>query len=108
MAFLKGSFYEHVPLFAPDESGRVLFRGTQARPQSTPEPILEHPVALKDRLDSVAQHYYADPRAWRRIAAANPDAIFPEDLLYDPTPTEEWGRERLDALVLIPRRRDEV
>ena len=40
-------------------------------------------MALKERLDGVAHHYYAEPRDWRRIAEANPDALFAEDLLYE-------------------------
>jgi hypothetical protein len=106
MAFFKGSFYELVPLFSPDEMGRIVFKGLCARPLAAPEPILEHSIALKERLDGVAHHYYADSRAWRRIAEANPDSLFPEDLLYDPEPIEENGRERLGDVVLIPRKRD--
>jgi hypothetical protein len=106
MAFFKGSFYERVPLFAPDERGRVSFKGVCARPLASPEPVLEHSVSLKERLDSVAQHYYADTRSWRRIADTNPDMLFPEDILYSPDPIAENGRERLGDVVLIPRKRD--
>ena len=76
MAFFKGSYYENVPLFEPDDAGRTVFGGLRARPLARPEPVLEHSVALKERLDSVAYHYYAEPRDWRRIAEANPDAVF--------------------------------
>ena len=79
MTFFKGSYYENVPLFEPDDEGRSVFAGVQARPMAKVEPVLEHSVALKERLDSVAQHYYAQPRDWRRIAEANPDALFAED-----------------------------
>ena len=106
MAFFKGSYYENVPLFEPDDAGRTVFGGLRARPLARPEPVLEHSVALKERLDSVAQHYYAQPRDWRRIAEANPDALFAEDLLWTPDPVEENGRERLGNVVLIPRRRE--
>jgi hypothetical protein len=106
MAFFKGSYYEDTPLFTPDEEGRTSFKGVQARLPDTPEPVLEHSVALKERLDSVAQHYYAQPRDWRRIADTNPDALFAEDLLYEPTPVPDNGRERLGSVVLIPRRRE--
>ena len=106
MALFKGSFYERVALFEPDESGRIVFKGIGPRPLGAPDPVLEHSVALMDRLDGVAQHYYADPRYWRRFADANPQALFAEDLLYDPLPVETDGRERLGEIVLIPRKRD--
>jgi hypothetical protein len=111
MAFLKGSYYEQVPLFAPDDIGRKPFGGLHPRPIPTPEPILEHSVVLKERLDSVAQHYYAEPRDWRRIADANPDALFAEDLLWQPepfagSPDDGLGSERLGNVLLIPRRRE--
>jgi hypothetical protein len=106
MAFLKGSFYENLRRFEPDAQGIVPFKGVRARPLARPEPVLEHTVALKERPDSLAQHYYADPRAWRWIADTNPDALFFEDLLYDPEPVEENGRERLGNVILIPRRRE--
>jgi hypothetical protein len=104
--FFKGSFYENTPLFSPDEEGRTVFDGLRARALDDPEPILEHSVALKERLDGLAHHYYADSRAWRRLAEANPEVLFPEDLLYDPEPIEENGRERLSDVVLIPRRKE--
>jgi hypothetical protein len=109
MTFFKGSYYEQVPLFEPDETGRKPFGGLNARPLVTPEPILEHSVALKERLDSVAHHYYAESRDWRRIAEANPDAIFAEDLLWQPeapvgSTDDGLGSERLGNVVLIPRR----
>ncbi len=106
MAFFKGSYYENVPLFEPDVEGRSAFAGVQPRPMAKVEPVLEHSVALKERLDSLAHHYYAQPRDWRRIAEANPDAIFAEDMLYEPQPVEENGRERLGSVVLIPRRKE--
>jgi len=68
--------------------------------------VLEHSVALKERLDSVAQHYYAQPRDWRRIAEANPDALFAEDMLYEPVPIADNGSERIGSVVLIPRRKE--
>ena len=106
MAFLKGSVYETVARFAPTEAGELVFKGVRARRIVTPEPVLEHSVAMLERPDSLAQHYYSDPRGWRRIAEANPDAIFFEDMLYDPEPVEENGRERLGHVILIPRRRE--
>lgn len=107
MTFFKGSRYETATGFDPDEqTGEVGFPGIRARLPNTPEPVLEHTVALKERLDSLAQHYYGDSRSWYRIVEANPDVVFPEDLLFEPAPVEENGRERLGAVILIPRRRE--
>ena len=106
MAFFKGSYYENVPLFDPNDKGETVFEGPRARALDQPEPVLEHSVALKERLDSIAHHYYADSRDWRRIVETNPDVLFPEDLLFEPEPTEENGRERLGHVILIPRRRE--
>lgn len=110
MAFLKGSVYESTPDFAPNDSGKLPFRGVRARRLRNPEPVLEHTVAMRDRLDSVAHTYYAESRDWRWLAEANPDALFPEDLLW----TEEvrdgedvsvdTGSERVGRLVIVPRR----
>ncbi len=106
MAFFKGSYYENVPPFAPNDKGETVFAGVRARTMDHPEPVLEHSVAIKERLDSIAHHYYADSRDWRRIVETNPDVLFPEDLLYEPEPAEENGRERLGHVILIPRRRE--
>ena len=106
MAFFKGSYYENVPLFDPDDRGKVIFDGLRARPLGEPEPVLEHSVALKERLDSLAHHYYAESRDWRRIVEINPDVLFPEDLLFEPAPRDDNGHERLGHVVLIPRRRE--
>ena len=106
MAFFKGSYYEKVPLFDPDENGKTIFDGLRARNIVSREPVLEHSVALKERLDSIAHHYYAESREWRRIVETNPGVLFPEDLLYEPVPLEENGRERLGHVILIPRRKE--
>ncbi len=121
MAFLKGSFYEKVARFAPDEESRSSFKGVRARPLGELEPVLEHSVVLRDRPDQLAFHYHAEPREWRQIADANPDFLFFEDALYDPTPeprrdalgnilsedyaSDPTGSENLGDIVLIPRRR---
>ena len=106
MAFFKGSYYENVPPFAPKDKGETVFDGLRARALDRPSPVLEHSVALKERLDSIAHHYYANSRDWRRIVETNPDVLFPEDLLFEPEPVQENGRERLGHVVLIPRRKE--
>lgn len=107
MAFFKGSYYENVPLFEPDDRGQKVFDGLRARPIADPEAVLEHSVALKERLDSLAHHYYAEPREWRRIVETNSDVLFPEDLLFEPEPVEDNGKERVGHVILIPRRREQ-
>ena len=118
MAFFKGSAYEYTPVFDPLDDGTVVFRGLRARRLRTPDPVLEHTVALKERLDSVAQEYFAESRDWRWLVEANPDVLFPEDLLWsveratydedgdlaDPGTAPENGRERLGHVIIVPRR----
>ena len=106
MAFFKGSYYQNLPKFDPIEDGTRPFKGVRARPVPAPESVLEHFVALGDRLDTLAQHYYAEPRDWRRLADCNSDALFLEDSLYDTAGTEDIQTPRLGHTVLIPRRRD--
>ncbi len=105
MAFFKGSYYENVPLFAPDDKGATVFEGLRARALDQPEPVLEHSVSLKERLDSLAHHYYTNSRDWRHIVETNPDVLFPEDLLFEPEPIADNGSERLNHVILIPRRK---
>jgi hypothetical protein len=112
VAFLKGSYYENVKMFSADEKGDTVFEGTRALPLGKPDPVIEHSVSIKERLDGIAHHYYAQSRDWRWIVFANTDVIFAEDLLFDPQPTDESGeiidpdgRERLGHLILIPRRK---
>jgi hypothetical protein len=106
MAFFKGSDYERTPLFAPTEDGATVFRGVRARALRRTDPVLEHSVMFKERLDSVAHEYFAEPRAWRWLVEANPDVLFPEDLLWftDETVVHEHGQERLGHVILVPRR----
>ncbi|MCP5086616.1 MAG: hypothetical protein GY952_07440 [Rhodobacteraceae bacterium] len=108
MAFFKGSYYEKLKVFDPAEDGSTPFRGVRARPIADPEPILEHAVAVNDRLDALAQHYYANPRDWRRMVDCNPFALFPEDLIYDEDtpPRDQPLTDKLGNVVLVPRRRD--
>lgn len=120
MAFFKGSAYEFTTLFEPSESGESVFRGMRSRRIRRPEPVLEHTVALKQRLDSLAQEYYAESRDWRWLVEANPDILFPEDLLWattgptfdesgdevDPGSRAEHGRERVGHVIIVPRREE--
>lgn len=118
MAFFKGSYYEALAAFDPPEDGGRGFRGVRPRPIPATPAVLEHRVAVADRLDGLGQHYYASPRDWRRIADANPETLFAEDLIVEPAPDDALDpgappgpaapalRERLGAVVLVPRRRE--
>ena len=106
MAFFKGSYYQDVPVFEPVEDGTRPFKGVRARPVPAPESVLEHAVSAGDRLDTVAQHYYAEPRDWRRLADCNARYLFLEDALYDPGSGSDIQTDQLGNTVLIPRRRE--
>ncbi|MET0179339.1 MAG: hypothetical protein ABW194_02505 [Novosphingobium sp.] len=113
MAFFKGSAYERVPGFEPDAAGTVPFRGIRARALRTPEAVLEHTVALRDRLDSVAHDYFAEARDWRWLVETNREVLFPEDLLWTADaigpaddPSAEIGSERVGRVVIVPRRKE--
>lgn len=109
MAFFKGSYYENLPVFDPPEDpGKRGFRGVRARPIADPEPVLEHAVSIGDRLDSLGQNYYSNPRDWRRLADCNPDTLFAEDLIWhrDAPALATLPRERTGETLLVPRRRE--
>ncbi|MGB3336094.1 MAG: hypothetical protein WBA73_02840 [Devosia sp.] len=124
MALFKGSRYEDVPQFQADPSAKVVFRGLRPRPIGNPEAVLEHTIAQKDRLDALGHNYYLRSNDWYRIAEANPEFLFPEDILHilEPalpeTPTDaqedaildvfeaDNAADRVGATILIPRRED--
>lgn len=107
MAFFKGSYYQHLKTF-DDNDVKTPFRGVQERRISNPEPVLEHSVVIGDRLDALGQHYYANPRDWRRLADCNSMSLFPEDTIIDREefPLKREPKERVGRVVLVPRRRE--
>jgi len=108
MTLLRGSRYADAGLFEPGPDGTVPFRGLRARRVGPATGVIEHTVVDRERLDGLAHHYYAEPRLWYRLVEANPDLLFPEDLLWDPEPEATDGGERLGAIILIPKRREGV
>lgn len=108
MALFKGSPYEDARPFAPPDDGGPAFRGLRERPSRAAEPVLEHPITIGDRLDALSQHYYANPREWRRLADANPLTLFAEDLLHHARPEADASvlAEKVGEVVLVPRRRE--
>ncbi len=107
MPIIKGSVYENVPRFTGSS-----FRGLRAKAVEQPEPILEHVVVSKARLDAIAHEYFARSNAWRRIADANADVLFPEDLIVpDPLDTDhsvdpDTSHDPEGDVILIPRGHD--
>ena len=108
MAFLKGSRYAGLDRFSPPADSSKGFQGVLPRPVLPATPVLEHTVATKERLDQLAHNYYRNPRDWIRLAEANPEAIFPENLIWEPDPLGEDGSERDGHVLLIPRRTEEA
>lgn len=107
MAFLKGSRYGALTRFLPPNDGAKGFQGVLPRPVLPATPVLEHTISAKERLDQLSYNYYRNPRDWTRLAEANPDAIFAEQLLWEPAPLDENGAERDGHVILIPRRTEE-
>ena len=108
MALFKGSYYEITRPFDPPEDGKPAFKGLRQRTLADAEPVLEHSVAVADRLDALGQHYYANPRDWRRLADCNAQAIFAEDLVYTATRPKPGQIQdaALGEVILVPRRRE--
>jgi nucleoid-associated protein YgaU len=108
MALFKGSAYETTRSFDPPEDGGPRFEGLRTRDIAAPEPILEHAVVTGDRLDALGQHYYANPRDWRRLADCNPQALFAEDMVWlrDPPADPQAPAQPLGEVILVPRRRE--
>jgi len=106
MVFVNGSRYGNLPRFETDENGGG-FKGVMPRALPVATPVLEHSVALKERLDQLAFNFYRNPRDWPRLAEANPKQIFAEYLLWGPEPARENGREKLGQVILVPRRRED-
>jgi nucleoid-associated protein YgaU len=53
----------------------------RARPFTARSGNFLYQVKQGDRLDLLANTFYRDPRLWWRIAEANPDVMYPDDLL---------------------------
>ena len=104
----KGSYYEATRSFDAPEDGSAPFKGLRARTIANPEAILEHKIAVGDRVDALGQHYYANPRDWRRLADCNPDTIFVEDMVADEAnpPLGEVLQEAVGEVILVPRRKE--
>lgn len=79
--FFDGSRYQRVADASfVDGQGRKLQLKATREPAST-ELALTYQVREGDRLDSLAQKFFHDPRKWWLIADANPDVMTLEELL---------------------------
>jgi hypothetical protein len=111
MTLFQGSRYEDTPLLEPDDTARPLIRGLRARQPGPAHGVLEHRVIATDRLDTLAHRYHADSRSWYRLAEANPEVLFAEDMLPEPPDPRDADREstedsRLGRTILIPAKRE--
>lgn len=104
MAVFRGSRYELVANFTPDPEGRRHCKGLLPRNVSVPEAILEHPVAVKDRLDTLGQNYYREPRLWHRVVEANLNTVFADDLLHNRQTADDLTHEA----IVIPHREEQT
>ena len=88
----------------PDGAPRP-YRGLKPREVKAKTAYVEHEIKPGDRLDTLAQAYYGDPRLWWVIAQANPDAFFPADIVYQPAPDADGVVEtRAGRVIAIPSR----
>ncbi len=82
--FFKGSRYKDISNYtAIDASGRASQTKSLRWIPNTPGTFI-HTVKEGDRLDLLAFKYYGTPTKWWLICDANPDTIFPTDLLKEP------------------------
>ncbi len=93
--------YSTTPYFKPPAGDPAPFRGLKPRLVRTLPGYVKHTLAPGDRLDSIAQSYFGDPRLWWAIAQANPHIFFPADLVYRPHFSDPDGID-LDAEVPTP------
>ncbi len=95
--FNKGSRYEKAKTFDPILDGTAVFKGIRPRETGSSAGVIEHVVKAGDRLDLLAGHYYNNDRLWWRIADANPDFLFPGDMVLE---------NMAGKILLIPRARE--
>lgn len=85
MTLFRGSRYKFMQSFEPNENLDQPYKGLRARPVGPAEGVLEHVIVNKDRLDTLGYYFYGEPRNWYRLAEANPDYLFAEDMIYKNT-----------------------
>lgn len=73
------------------------YDGFLPRPILPATGIVEHNGKQGARMDQLGRHYFSSDRLWWRIADANPQALFADDLV---DPLDEGGT------ILIPRAKE--
>ena len=87
------SRYETTPPFRAAPGEALAFAGLRPRVPGPATAVLEHRLKATDRLDTLALHYFNDPRLWWRILDANPEVLCGADLA-DP--------QLVGTVILIP------
>ena len=79
---VRGGRYRQADVYTSNDPGRADYPIAGVRPHQSEvfEIRREHRVAGHERLDTLAQRYFADPLLFYVICDAN-ETIFPEDLL---------------------------
>jgi nucleoid-associated protein YgaU len=79
---VRGGRYRLTDVYTSNDPGRADYpiAGVRPRQSEVLETRREHRVAGHERLDMLAQRYYADPLLFYVICDAN-ETIFPDDLL---------------------------
>jgi hypothetical protein len=79
--FDKGSRYQKLDESSPVNAQGERLRGKELRYIPAPAGSYQHAVSEGDRLDLLAYKYYGDSTRWWQISDANPEHLFPTDLL---------------------------
>ena len=79
---VRGSRYRQADVYTSNDPGRADYPIAGVRPHASEvlEIRRDHRVAGHERLDTLAQRYYADPLLFYVICDAN-ETIFPDDVM---------------------------
>lgn len=83
MPLTRGSRYANEKRFTPGRDGHSPFAGIRPRHIAAAPGVIEHTIALGQRLDLLALHYYNDDRSWWRILDANPHILDAGEIVLD-------------------------
>jgi nucleoid-associated protein YgaU len=79
--FFSNSRYLKVKNYTVQDSAGRPVTVKRARPFAQRSGDFRYQVKQGDRLDLLANRFYRDPRMWWLISDANPDLLYPDDLL---------------------------
>lgn len=80
MMILANSRYANSAVVTVDKSGTDVAVIVPSPAVSYSFSFVTHQVADGERVDTLAYQYYTDPTLWWRIAQANPEVMFWDDL----------------------------